>query len=147
DNRIASQEETKEENKNARELNIVDKAGIDDIDLEKLNEYIHLLNRETKIETIKATIEDALPFLTRKKFIVGSKVTTLGLLVCGRHIKDFLGWRVQVDGFVDTPYEVAQDKKSLIDNVIPLMQRSLGYILKNIQVGVSAEKGGTSKPE
>lgn len=147
DNRIASQEETKEENKNARELNIVEDASLEDIDLDKLNEYIHLLNRETKIETIKATVEDAQSFLHRKKFIIGSKITTLGLLVCGRHIKDFLGWRVQVDGFVDTPYEVAQDKKSLIDNVIPLMQRSLGYILKNIQVGVSAEKGGTSKPE
>ncbi len=144
---IAKHEEYKEEIKNARELNIENDATIEDIDIDKLNEYIQLLNREVKTETIKTSFEDAKSFLTRKKFIIGDKVTTLGLLVCGKHIKDFLGWRAQVDGFVDTPYEVAQDKKTLIDNVIPLMEKSLGYILKNIQVGVTIEKGGTSKPE
>ncbi len=144
---IEAHEEFKEEIRNARELQIVSDATLEDIDLDKLNSYIHLLNRETKIETIKATIEDARNFLTRKKFIIGGDITTLGMLVCGKHVKDFLGWRSQVDGFVDTPFDVAQDKKSLVDNVIPLMEKSLGYILKNIQVGVSVERGGTSKPE
>jgi ATP-dependent DNA helicase RecG len=144
---IILQEEFKEEIKNARELQIVSDATLNDIDIDRLNGYIQLLNRETKVETIKASIEDAKPFLNRKKFIMNNEVTTLGMLVCGKHIKDFLDWRSQVDGFVDTPFEVAQDKKSLVDNVIPLMEKSLGYILKNIQVGVSIEKGGTSKPE
>ena len=147
ENIILGQEEFKEEIRNARELKIVPEAKISDIDLDKLNAYIHLLNRETKVETIKAGIDDAKGFLTRKKFVIGNDITTLGMLVCGGHVKDFLGWRAQVDGFVDTPFEVAQDKKSLIDNVIPLMEKSLGYILKNIQIGVSIEKGGTSKPE
>jgi ATP-dependent DNA helicase RecG len=147
ESQIASQEEFKEEIKNARELQTVSEATLNDIDTDRLNGYIQLLNRETKVETIKAGIEDAKPFLNRKKFIIGNEVTTLGMLVCGKHVKDFLGWRSQVDGFVDTPFEVAQDKKSLVDNVIPLMEKSLGYILKNIQVGVSIEKGGTSKPE
>ena len=146
-NLVAVQEEFKEEIKNARELQIIREATIEDIDVDKLNGYIQLLNRETKVETIKPTIEEARRFLTRKKFIIGSDVTTLGMLVCGKHVKDFLGWRSQVDGFVDTPFEVAQDKKSLVDNVILLMEKSLGYILKNIQIGVSIEKGGTSKPE
>ena len=146
-NLVAVQEEFKEEIKNARELQIIREATIEDIDVDKLNGYIQLLNRETKVETIKPTIEEARHFLTRKKFIIGSDVTTLGMLVCGKHVKDFLGWRSQVDGFVDTPFEVAQDKKSLVDNVILLMEKSLGYILKNIQIGVSIEKGGTSKPE
>ena len=146
-NVIESHEEFKEEIKNARELQIVAEASIQDIDIDKLNEYIQLLNRETKVETIKASIDDAKAFLSRKKFILGNDVSTLGMLVCGKDIKDFLGWRSQVDGFVDTPFEVAQDKKSLVDNVIPLMEKSLGYILKNIQVGISIEKGGTSKPE
>lgn len=147
DTQIKAQEEFKEEIKNSRELEIVKNTSFEDFDLDKLNSYIHLLNRETKVETIKATIDDAKAFLTRKKFVVGKEITTLGMLVCGSYVKDFLGWRCQVDGFVDTPYEVAQDKKSIVDNVIPLMEQSLGYILKNIQVGVSIEKGGTSKPE
>lgn len=146
-NTIDAHEEFKEEIKNARELIIVKEATIEDIDIDKLNDYIYLLNREVKTQTTKQNIEDAKPFLTRKKFIIGEEPTTLGMLVCGKHVKDFLGWRVQVDGFVDAPYEVAQDKKSLVDNVIPLMEQSLGYILKNIQVGVTIEKSGTAKPE
>lgn len=147
DNTIEKQEEFKEEIKNARELKIEKEATLEDIDINKLNDYIYLLNREIKIESNKTSLEDAKSFLTRKKFIIEDNVTTLGLLVCGKNVKDFLGWRAQVDGFVDIPYDVAQDKKSLIDNVIPLMEKSLGYILKNIQVGVTIENGGTYKPE
>ena len=146
-NTIDANEELKEERKNARELTVIDGIGLDEIDIDKLNDYIYLLNKEVKTQTTKQKIEDAKPFLSRKKFIIGDNVTTLGMLVCGKHIKDNLGWKSQVDGFVDTPYEVAQDKKSLIDNVIPLMEKSLGYILKNIQVGVTIEKGGSAKPE
>lgn len=146
-NTIDANEELKEERKNARELNIIQGISLEEIDIDKLNDYIYLLNKEVKTQTTKQNIEDAKPFLSRKKFIIGDNVTTLGMLVCGQHIKDNLGWKSQVDGFVDTPYEVAQDKKSLIDNVIPLMEKSLGYIMKNIQVGVTIEKSGTAKPE
>ena len=147
DKTIEKHEEFKEEIKYAKELDFVNEATIEDINVDSLNEYIYLLNREVKIETTKSSINDAKPFLIRKKFLIGDNITILGMLVCGKNIKDFLGWRSQVDGFVDTPFEVAQDKKSLIDNVIPLMERSLAYILKNIQVGVTIEKGGSSKPE
>lgn len=145
---IERQEEFKEEIKNARELHIEPDATLEDIDIvEKLNDYIYLLNREIKTQSPKTSIEDAKPFLTRRKFIIDDRITTLGLLVCGKNIKDFLGWRAQVDGFVDAASEVAQDKKTIVDNVIPLMERSLAFILKNIQVGVTIEKGGSSKPE
>ncbi|MCU0351986.1 MAG: putative DNA binding domain-containing protein [Flavobacterium sp.] len=144
---IEAHEEFKEEIKNARELNLVKGATLDDIDVDKLNDYIYLLNREVKTQTTKQNVEDAKPFLTRKRFLINDIPTTLGMLVCGKHVKDFLGWRVQVDGFVDAEFEVAQDKKSLVDNVIPLMEKSLGYILKNIQVGVTIEKSGSAKPE
>jgi ATP-dependent DNA helicase RecG len=147
ENQTAAHEEFKEEIKNARELQIVSDATLDDIDLEKLNSYIYLLNSETQVETRKNSIDDAKAFLTRKKFIIRNDITTLGMLVCGKHVKDFLGWRAQVDGFVDIPFEVAQDKKSLVDNVIPLMEKSLAYIQRNIQIGVSIERGGISKPE
>lgn len=144
---IEVNEELKEERKNAKELNIIENVGIDEIDIDKLNDYIYLLNREVKTQSTKQGIEDARSFLNRKRFINGDNITVLGMLVCGKHIRDVLGWRSQVDAFVDTPFEVAQDKKSLIDNVIPLMEKSLGYILKNIQVGVTIEKSGTFKPE
>lgn len=147
ENTINAHEEFKEEIKNARELSLVEEASLEEIDIDKLNDYIYLLNREVKTQTTKSDVGDAKPFLTRKKFIIGETPTTLGMLVCGKHVKDYLGWRAQVDGFVDTPYEVAQDKKSLIDNVIPLMEKSLAYILKNIQIGVTIERSGTAKPE
>lgn len=146
-NTIEANEELKEERRNARELTIIEGIGLDEIDIDKLNDYIYLLNKEVKTETTKRNIEDAKSFLSRKHFIIGNNVSTLGMLVCGKNVKDNLGWKSQVDGFVDTPYEVAQDKKSLVDNVIPLMEKSLGYILKNIQVGVTIDKGGSAKPE
>lgn len=147
ESKIQSHKEYKEEIKNSRELLPVKDASLTDFDIDKINEYIQLLNKEYKTETVKSDIQSALPFLTRKKFFTSNKVTTLGMLVCGKHIKDFLGWRCQVDGFVDSTFEVAQDKKSLVDNVIPLMEKSLSYVMKNIQIGVSYEKGGTTKPE
>ena len=144
---IEKHEEFKEEITNARELNIEPNTTLEDIDLDKLNDYIYLLNTEIRTESPKTGIENAQAFLSRKKFIIGENITTLGMLVCGKNVKDYLGWRAQVDGFVDTSVEVADDKKTLVDNVIPLMEKSYAYILKNIQIGVTIDNGGTSKPE
>ncbi len=144
---IEKHEEFKEEITNARELNIEPNTTLEDIDLDKLNDYIYLLNTEIRTESPKTGIENAQAFLSRKKFIIGENITTLGMLVCGKNVKDFLGWRNQVDGFVDTSVEVADDKKTIVDNVIPLMEKSYAYILKNIQIGVTIDNGGTSKPE
>lgn len=144
---IEKHEEFKEEIRNARELNIEPNTTLENIDLDKLNDYIYLLNTEIRTESPKTGIENAQAFLSRKKFVIGENVTTLGMLVCGKNVKDYLGWRAQVDGFVDTSVEVADDKKTLVDNVIPLMEKSYAYILKNIQIGVTIDNGGTSKPE
>lgn len=132
---------------NARELSPVIGVRLQDLDIDQLNEYIQILNKEIKIETIKADINSAVPFLKRKKFIINDEVTTLGMLVCGKHVEDYLGSRCQVDGFVDSSISVVQDKKVFKDNILPLMEKSVAYVYKNIQVGVSIEKGGTSIPE
>ena len=145
--RIAAQEEYKEDASQARELTPVAGATIEDLNLDRLNEYIQLLNRQVKIETIKADLTAARPFLERKFFVVQGKVTTLGVLVCGNHPADLLDFRCRVHGYVEVPQAVAQDKQVFADNVLPLMEASLGYILRNIQVGVSAESGGTSLPQ
>ncbi|MEI7733060.1 MAG: RNA-binding domain-containing protein [Verrucomicrobiota bacterium] len=145
--RIATQEEYKEDAWQSRELTPVSGATLEDINLDRLNEYIQLLNRQVKIETIKADLSMASSFLSRKGFIVDGKVTTLGMLVCGTHPADRLDFRCRVHGYVEVPQVVAQDKQVFADNVLPLMDASLGYILRNIQVGVSAESGGSSQPQ
>jgi len=142
---IEAQEEFKEEALHARELRIVPTATVDDLDLDRLNEYIQNLNRTVRVETIKPDLAAARPFLELKTFIKDGAVTTLGMLVCGRHPGDHLGFRCQVHGYVDVPQEIARDKQDLCDNILPLMEGSLAYLLRNIQVGVSVAAGGSPR--
>ena len=144
---IARQEEYKEQVQDARELQPVPGATLADLNLDALNGYIQQINSLGKVETIKADLEAARGFLARKLFIKDETVTTLGMLVCGQHIGDQLGFRCHVHGYVDAPQEVAQDKQDLIDNILPLMEKSLAYILRNIQIGVSIAEGGTAVPQ
>ena len=144
---VETQEEFKEEAVHARELQPVLGMTGADLDLDKLNEYITHLNRPVKIETIKADLTVAQAFLERKCFTKDGHVTTLGALVCGKHPVDRLGFRCQVHGYVDVPQEIARDKQDLVDNILPLMESSLAYILRNIQIGVSIEHGGQSSPQ
>lgn len=147
DAEVDAQEEFKEEAVHARELQPIAGLTASDLDLDKLNEYITHLNRPVKVETIKADLPAALPFLERKCFLKDGKVTTLGALVCGQHLADFMGFRCQVHGYVDVPQEIARDKQDLADNILPLMESSLAYILRNIQVGISSQQGGQNAPQ
>lgn len=147
DTEIEAQEEFKEEALHARELRIVSGVTLNDLDLDQLNEYIQQLNRTVRVETIKPDLGAAIPFLERKHFMKEGKVTTLGMLVCGKYPGDYLGFRSQVHGYVDVPQEIVQDKQDLCDNILPLMERSLAYLLRNIQVGVSVAAGGSYRPQ
>lgn len=144
---IERQEEYREESWHARELRPVPGTAIDDVDLDSLNEYIQQLNRPVRVETIKPDLAAARGFLERKGFIQDGVVTTLGMLVCGRYPGDRLGFRCHVHGYVEAAQDVAQDKQDLIDNILPLMQNSLSYILRNIQVGISVAGGGSAVPQ
>ena len=144
---VEAQEEFKEEAAHARELQAVPDVTLADLDLNKLNDFILRLIQLGTAETLKADMESARSFLERKGFTRDGRVTTLGVLVCGQHPADRLGFRCQVHGYVDVPQAVAQDKQDFADNVLALMDHSLGYILRNIQVGVSAEQGGISRPQ
>lgn len=100
---IDKQEEYREEVIYARELQPWPDTAVDDLDLDALNDYIQHLNRPIKVETMKADMETARPFLERKKFIKDGQATLLGMLVCGKYPADHLGFRCHVHGYVDVP--------------------------------------------
>ncbi len=147
DREIEAQEEFKEEAAHAKELQPVPDMTEGDLDLTKLNQFIFHLNQPKQVETLKSDMASARAFLERRCFLKDGAVTILGALVCGNHPGDRLGFRSHVHGYVDVPQQIAQDKQDFVDNVLQLMESSLGYLLRNIQVGISAEGGGTAVPQ
>ncbi len=145
--KVEAQEEFKEEAAHAKELQPVPGMSEADLDLTKLNEFIFHLNQPKTVETLKPDLEAARTFLERRCFLKDGSVTVLGALVCGNHPGDRLGFRAHVHGYVDVPQQIAQDKQDFVENVLQLMDSSLGYLLRNIQVGISAEHGGTARPQ
>lgn len=147
DRDVEAQEEFKEEAAYAKELQPVPDMTEADLDLTRLNQFIFHLNQPQTVETFKPDVDSARPFLERRCFLKGGTVTILGALVCGNHPGDRLGFRSHVHGYVDVPQQIAQDKQDYVDNVLQLMDSSLGYLLRNIQMGISAEQGGKSVPQ
>lgn len=144
--RTDEQEERKREMETYRELRPVEDVRLEDLSLQRINELIFLINQgqSQPIETIKSTLNEAIPFLEKKRFMLqNGKITTLGVLVCGTRPEDHLLFRSQMDAFVDVPNVIAQDKKTFRDNILQLMDLGYGWALRNIQTGVSAEAGGT----
>lgn len=144
---VEAQEEFKEEAAYAKELQPVPGMVETDLDLTKLNHFIFHLNQPKPIETLKPDLNSARSFLERRCFLKNGAVTVLGALVCGEHPGDRLGFKSHVHGYVDAPNLIVQDKQDFVDNVLQLMESSLGYLLRNIQVGISIENGGTSRPQ
>ena len=135
-----------EEIAQAKELDPLGEEGLDSLDLDRLNEFILQLNRLQKIENLKPTLADAVPFLSRKRFLIQGKLTVLGALVCGAHPGDLLGFRAHVHGYVnalDREAAVVQDKQDMIGNVLPLLEQANAYVLRNIQAGVTTAQGGS----
>ena len=108
---VEKQKELRAELELARELKNVEDATVEDLDIDKLNDYIQRLNQGMKVETLKADIQSAMSFLERKKFVVNGRPTLLGMLVCGINLYDFIGGRCQVDGFVESQIQIAGNKK------------------------------------
>lgn len=147
DREVEAQEEFQEEAAHAKELQPVPDMTEADLDLTKLNQFIFHLNQPKPVETLKPDLAAARPFLERRCFLKDGAVTILGALVCGNHPGDRLGFRSHVHGYVDVPQQIAQDKQDFVDNVLQLMDSSLGYLLRNIQVGISVEHGGSAVPQ
>jgi ATP-dependent DNA helicase RecG len=145
DQKIKAHEEYKQQIKDARELMPVINSSVEDLDIDKLNHYIFLLNRIKKTETQKSTIQDARSFLSRKMMIRDEQPTILGMLTCGKNPEDYLFNRCQIDCYVDHPSKelVARSRKLLMDTVINLMEEGERFIVHNIETGISIEKSGT----
>lgn len=144
---LERQEELREEALHARELQPVPGLSLDGLSLDRLNKFIFQLNQPVPIEPMKAELAQAQSFLERRSFVVAGRVTTLGALVCATHPGDVLGFRAQSHCYVDVAQEVARDKQDFVDGVLQLMESSLGYLLRSIQVGISSREGGVSTPE
>jgi ATP-dependent DNA helicase RecG len=141
---VQKQKELRAELELARELRPVENTSVNTLNIDKLNDYIQRLNQGMKVETLKADILSALSFLERKKFVINNEPTLLGMLVCGENLFDSIGSRCQVDGYVESPIQIAENKKVFKDNIIPLLENSIGFVFANISTGISAEKGGTT---
>jgi len=141
--KIKAQKELKIELQRAKELEFVPNTTIDDLDIDRLNDFILRLNKDLKVETLKPDIQSAESFLSRKKFIRDGSPTLLGMLVCGKHIEDKIGGRCQVDCYLDTGIHVANDKKVYKDNIIGLMESSIGFVFNKTGTGISLDKGGS----
>ncbi|MCE7955958.1 MAG: putative DNA binding domain-containing protein [Bacteroidetes bacterium] len=141
--KIQKQKELKEEIKNATELEFVPNATVEDLDIDKLNDYIIRLNSVVKVEAFKSDLQSALPFLNRKKFIRDGSPTLLGMLVCGKHIFDHVGGKCELDSYYETGSSLANDNKNYKDNIIPLMESGWNFTFSKIGTGISVQQGGT----
>jgi ATP-dependent DNA helicase RecG len=139
--------ELKEELRYAQELTSVPNASTSDLNLDKLAEFIFRYNSEMSLQTYRKDIEEAKSFMTKRQFIRNNNPTYLGMLVCGDNLFETIGNRADVSCFVDSIIDVADNKKNLRDNIIPLMDNAVSFVYKNIQIGVSYEKGGAKLPE
>lgn len=144
---LGKQLEYREEARLARELQVVPGVTLGDLDLNKINEYITFLNQPIEVQTLKPDLKQARSFLEANYFLHDGKVTLLGALVCAREPEKHLGFRCQLDGYVDTPFEIARDTQHFEDNILALMQHGYSYLLRNIRVGISVAHGGSSLPE
>jgi ATP-dependent DNA helicase RecG len=148
ENKISAQKDYKLELQNAKELRPIIGVGIEELDLNKLNDYIHILNKETFTESIKSDLESSKSFLVRKGFITKTfEPTILGALVCSKNVEDILGNKSQIDCYVDSGINIAENKKILKDNILQIMEKALSFVIQNIKVGVAPEAGGVSIPE
>lgn len=145
--KINQQKEYKQELEYAKEISPIDNANLNDLSIDKINNYINLLNREIRSETLKPTISKAKPFLNNQHFIKEDKVTLLGMLICGTDPFYFLASRVEVNAYYDTSSDIGKDKKIFRTDVLNLMEESFRYVWGNIKINRTISDGGKSEPE
>ncbi|MCH8553898.1 MAG: putative DNA binding domain-containing protein [Schleiferiaceae bacterium] len=145
--KINQQKEYKQELEYAKEISPVETATINDLSIDKINNYINLLNREIRSETLKPSLSKAKPFLSNQHFVKEDTVTLLGMLICGADPFHFLASRVEVNAYYDTSSDIGKDKKIFRTDVLSLMEESFRYVWGNIKINRTIAEGGKSEPE
>ncbi|MDP3927404.1 MAG: putative DNA binding domain-containing protein [Bacteroidota bacterium] len=145
--KISQQKEYKQELEFAKEIAPIDKATINDLNIDKINNYINLLNREIRSETLKSSLSIAIPFLNNQHFIRDNNVTLLGMLICGTDPFHYLASRVEVNAYYDTSSDIGKDKKIFRTDVLNLMEESFRYVWGKIKINRTISNGGKSEPE
>lgn len=145
--KIRRHNEYKAELEYSKEISIVPNSVLEDLDVDKINQFIIRINSTGKKETVKKDLQDALDFLGRKYCIRGSSITTLGLLLFGKEPEVLLENRVRLDCYFETGDEIGRDKRYLENDILNLMDDAFSFVWNHIKVGRSFVGGGRSEPE
>jgi predicted HTH transcriptional regulator len=146
--KIIQHREYKSELEYSKEISKVLNATIDDLDIDKINQFILKINITGKKETIKKDLQDALSFLVRRYCIhPEGGVTVLGLLLFSKEPFQFLEYRAEVDCYFETGTDIGRDKIIAQNDVITLMDDAFSFVWGHIKVGRSYVGGGRSEPE
>jgi predicted HTH transcriptional regulator len=146
--KLIQHREYKAELEYSKEISPVSKATIDDLDIDKINQFIIKINATGKKETVKKDLQDALDFLIRRYCInTEGAVTVLGLLLFGKEPFQYLEYRAEVDCYFETGNDIGRDKRISQNDVINLMDDAFSFVWGHIKVGRSYIGGGRSEPE
>jgi predicted HTH transcriptional regulator len=147
DTKIKQHQEYKQELEHSKELSSINEATIGDLSLDKINTYVTLYNREIRHESLKPSLQKAIPFLVKEFFYINQQVSVLGMLVCGEDPFHFLNSRAEVNCYYDTSDEIGKDRKIFRNDVIALMEDTFKYIWGHIKIARVASNGGKAEPE
>jgi len=146
--RIMQHREYKAELEYSKEISPVIKATLNDLDIDKINQFIIKVNTTGKKETVKKDLQDAVDFLTRRYCLnTEGAVTVLGLLLFGKEPFQYLEYRAEVDCYFETGNDIGRDKRIYQNDVINLMDDAFSFVWGHIKVGRSYIGGGRSEPE
>jgi hypothetical protein len=146
--KIKKQEELREELLSSKETETIGDSTIDDLDIDKLNDFIIRLNAGKKIESLKADIQSAAQFLKWKRMLRDGKPTVLGMLVCGKRnpLEYHLQERCELDAYFENGKTgaIADDRKIYRENILDLMEAAWAFVFAKIDTGLSVSGGGSA---
>jgi len=131
----------------AKELSIIPDANINDLNLEKINNYIFKLKTIGLNENLKNSLGDSKDFLIRKYCIKENDLTTLGLLLFGNNPFEKLEYRCEVDCYYSSENTISKDDKVFKNDVLNLIDDTFIFIWNHINIGRTQSKGGQALPE
>lgn len=148
DSKLLRRREYKAELEYSKEISPVPKAGISDLDLDKINAFITRINATGRKETPKKDEAEAEDFL-RRRYAMDDRgqITVLGLLLFGKEPFRYIEYRAEADCYAETRAEIGRDKKIYQGDVLYLMDSVFAFVWGHIRMGVTAANGGSSLPE